>query len=202
MANTKTFNEAISSLKQKTKEKFIDINSGQLNKDCKGQPGTITTCCNAMMHNMLEGDEIIQTPSGKTGKGTRLTIRYFLHDLDTRKPIYEKKRGRPIGAKNPKTAQNILIRWLKEKGLKYEINKGNYYVNGEYGPWFIINNQNKDLSYGLLTIAKHYKNSINKFSIMTKNETLVRSWKRIPQEFKQDLNISLLFIDNNEIIEY
>lgn len=202
MVNTKTFNEAISSLKQKTKEKFIDINSGQLNKDCKGQPGTITTCCNAMLHNMLEEDEIIQMPSGKTGKGTRLTIRYYLHDLDTRKPIHEKKRGRPIGAKNTKTTQNILISWLEDKGLKYEIEKGNYNVAGEFGPWFIIDNRNNDLSYALHTIAKHYKHSTNKYSIMTKNETLVRSWKKISKAFKQDLNISLLFIDNNEIIEY
>lgn len=202
MANTESFNKEIDHRKKQAKGKYIDITSGELNKYCEGVPGTITTCCNAMIKSMLEGDEIIQKPTGKTGYGTRLIIRYFLHDLDTRRPIHNRKRGRPVGAKNTKTTQFNIESWLKDKDLSYEIIHGNFHVQGEFGPWIIYNNFSNDLSTALFQIARMYDTSINKYSLLTKKELVLKRWKKISEEFKKDLNLSLLYVEDDTITEY
>lgn len=130
------------------------------------------------------------------------SVNYPLYDLDTRRPIHNRKRGRPVGAKNTKTTQFNIESWLKDKDLSYEIIHGNFHVQGEFGPWIIYNNFSNDLSTALFQIARMYDTSINKYSLLTKKELVLKRWKKISEEFKKDLNLSLLYVEDDTITEY
>lgn len=74
----------------------IEINSKELHAEVSPNHATMPTCCQAIYKLMLEGDEILQRPKGSTGFGSHLTVRFQLHDLDTRTQMFPgKKRGRP-----------------------------------------------------------------------------------------------------------
>ena len=49
---------------------------------------TLITCCSAMRQCMLSGDEMIVAPTGKKNVSTKMKIRYYLNDLDSRESAY------------------------------------------------------------------------------------------------------------------
>lgn len=81
----------------------IVIRAKELHAKCRSKDApSLIQCCSAMKQSMLQGDEILLDKACKTGASTSLTIRYYLHDLDTRTPLYvPKKKGRPAKAKDP-----------------------------------------------------------------------------------------------------
>ncbi len=62
---------------------FIDVRSGDLHEDSGGKTGKdsrIVVCCGVMYSNLKcrYGDEILRLPSGESGLGMNLVIRYIL----------------------------------------------------------------------------------------------------------------------------
>ena len=115
----------------------IEINSKELHGEVSPHHATMPTCCQAIYKLMLDGDEILQRPKGSTGFGSHLTVRFQLHDLDTRTQMFPgKKRGRPAKSEEEKLAArrakmkrntedltNLIKSWLDEHGWTYEENK-------------------------------------------------------------------------------
>jgi hypothetical protein len=72
------FKDAISK-----KQPFLDVRSGDLHEDSGGKTGKdnrIVVCCGVMYSNLKcrYGDEILQLPTGESGLGMNLVIRYIL----------------------------------------------------------------------------------------------------------------------------
>ena len=100
------------------------VNAGETQLECTAKElmeklnegnATLITCCSAMRQCMLVEDEVLVSPSGKKNVSTKMKIRYYLHDLDSRESAYvPKKRGRKTGStlkrtsgmkRNPKTGK-------------------------------------------------------------------------------------------------
>ena len=76
----------------KNNKEFIEVNSKALHALVSPQHATMPTCCQAIYKLMLQGDEILQRPKGNTGFGSHLTVRFYLHDMDTRERMFPIKK--------------------------------------------------------------------------------------------------------------
>jgi len=193
----------------------MEINSKELHAEVSPCHATMPTCCQAIYKLMLEGDEILQRPKGSTGFGSHLTVRFQLHDLDTRPQMFPgKKRGRPakseeekLAAKKAKMKRNtedltkLIKSWLDEHGWVYEESKGFLEaVNGDK-KW-IINIQGirrgrkQTLPVKMSEVIKHM-NDINAHYSMAFNDSLTyrRQWNEIPDTVKERLNMSVILAD-------
>lgn len=200
----------------------IEINSKELHAEVSPCHATMPTCCQAIYKLMLEGDEILQRPKGSTGFGSHLTVRFQLHDLDTRAQLYPgKKRGRPAKSEEEKLAArkakmkrntedltNLIKSWLDEHGWTYEENKGFLEATCGDKRW-VINVQGikrgrkQTLPVKMSEVIKHI-NDVNARYSMAFNDSLTyrRQWNEIPEAVKERLNMSVILADKKgNIIE-
>lgn len=200
----------------------IEINSKELHAEVSPKHATMPTCCQAIYKLLLDGDEILQRPKGSTGFGSHLTVRFYLHDLETRQQLYpSKKRGRPakseeekLAARKAKMKRNtedltkLIKSWLDEHGWTYEENKG--FLEAENGDkkW-IINVQGikrgrkQTLPVKLSEVIKHINDVNARYSIAFNDSlTYRRQWNEIPETVKERLNMSVILADKKgNIIE-
>lgn len=200
----------------------IEINSKELHAEVSPKHATMPTCCQAIYKLMLEGDEIVQRPKGSTGYGSHLTVRFQLHDLDTRAQLYpSKKRGRPakseeekLAARKAKMKRNtedlskLVKSWLDEHGWTYEENKGFLEASNGDKKW-VINIQGikrgrkQTLPVKLSEVIKHINDVNARYSIAFNDSlTYRRQWNEIPETVKERLNMSVILADKKgNIIE-
>ncbi len=193
----------------------IEINSKMLHAEVSPCHATMPTCCQAMYKLMLEGDKILQRPKGSTGYGSHLTVRFQLHDLDTRAQMYpSKKRGRPAkseaekqAARKAKMKRNtddltkLIEAWLSEHGWTYAESKGMLEATLGDKKW-IINIQGikrgrkQTLPVKLGEIIRHINDANTHYS-MAFNDSITyrRQWNEIPETVKERLNMSVILAD-------
>lgn len=196
------------------KQTEIVIRAGDLHRQInKGTP-TLVTCCMAMKKLMLEEDSFVENPENKSGASANLTIRYLVHDVEQRKPMFtNKQRGRKKGCKLEKkeekksSIQESLEHWLQELQLPYEIKHQLVVVNGAFGAWNIRiasarGRRSFILDEVVFSLLKYADESTNKYSVcMNASKENRKDWERISPVLKQKMNITALFIKDNEIIE-
>ena len=132
---------------------YLECSAKELMGKLNEGNATLITCCSAMRQCMLSGDEMIVAPTGKKNVSTKMKIRYYLNDLETRESAYvPKKRGRKTGStlkktpglkRNPKTGKmeakfnkaymtQSLQNWLDKKKLTYEELEDAYLVTDSH----------------------------------------------------------------------
>lgn len=148
------YKNKIQELKKGAHEKgelYLEISSKELHEIMSPKHATMPTCCQAMYNLMLQGDEIIEKPKGKSGYGSHLTIRYQVKELINRKPLFPpKKRGRPIKdlvskqkagvkKKNWKTEDlpHMIQSWLVKDGWEYSVRENIIFAHKNKKYWII-----------------------------------------------------------------
>jgi len=193
----------------------IEMNSKELHAEVSPNHATMPTCCQAIYKLMLEGDEILQRPKGSTGFGSHLTVRFQLHDMETRAQMFPgKKRGRPAKSDEEKLAArkakmkrntedltNLIKSWLNEHGWSYEESKGQLEAFNGDKKW-VINVQGikrgrkQTLPVKLGDLIKHIDDVNTHYSIAFNDSlTYRRQWNEIPTTVKERLNMSVILAD-------
>ena len=200
---------------QKEGKEYLEINSKQLHAEVSPEHATMPTCCQAIYKLMLQGDEIIQRPKGTTGFGSHLTVRYFLHDLNSRERMFpDKKRGRPakseeekLAARKAKMKRNtedlakLIKQWLQDHGWQYEEKRDVIEAYQEQEKWIInvqgIKRGRKQTLPVKLSEALKIIEDTNTHYSMAFNDSLSyrRQWSEIPKAVKNSLNMSVILAD-------
>lgn len=182
---------------------YIDIDVKELNRSVSGESGTLTTGCLAMYGCMLEGDAYLERPKGKTGYGSRLTIRYYLHDLEHRIPCNRKKRGRPAGESvKQRKLHEALTNWLLEQDMTYERTRTGYRGIHEGHAAVLVDIRNKTAEQALMVIAENCKQEIETLYVYSFDRKLVSRLARLPDPFRRKIALKLLWIsDLYKVIE-
>ncbi len=215
------------------------VNAGKTQLECTAKElmeklnegnATLITCCSAMRQCMLVEDEVLVSPSGKKNVSTKMKIRYYLHDLDSRESAYvPKKRGRKTGStlkrtsgmkRNPKTGKieakfnysfmtEALAGWLERQNLSYEIRENDVLVDTQQGQWLIqidYEKRGKKQTFNskMYSLIKVMDPSIEKYSILMESKiSSKQEWKLLSDYMKKKLNITLLFINHQgKVKEY
>ena len=217
----KSLNEGHSYLEISAKELMEQLNEGN---------ATLITCCSAMRQCMLENDEILVEPTGKKNVSTKMKVRYYTEDMDTRQSIYvPKKRGRKPGVmvsktagmrRNPKTGKmevkfnqeymtQTLSQWLDRKKLSYTVDGDFFTVALPEGNWLIdvdYEKRGKKQTFNskMYSLIKMMDPKITKYSILMESKiSSKQEWKQLNDYVKQQLHLSLLFINQQgKIKEY
>ena len=201
---------------------YIEITSKDIHNDLSKEILTMPTCCQAMYQKLLKEDQILQLPKGRTGYGSRLTVRYYLHDLDKREVMMEKKqRGRPKKyeteedrpsyQKNWKTEKliDLLSAWVLEQGCNIqEKEEDKIYATYQNGDKWILQiygvrrgrkstlvHKINNIFYNLEEEKAHYS------LVLNDTDTYRKQWEEIPQIIKQKLNISIIVAGKDGSIE-
>ena len=201
---------------------YIEVTSKYLHNDMSKESLTIPTCCQAMYQKLLKGDQILQLPKGRTGYGSRLTVRYYLHDLDKREVMMEKKqRGRPKKyeteedrpsyQRNWKTEKliDLLSKWVIEQGCSIqEKEEDKIFATQQNGDKWILQvygvrrgrkstlvHKINNIFYGLEEENAHYSLVLNDMEVYRKQ------WEEIPQLIKDKLSISIIVAGKDGSIE-
>lgn len=101
-AKVQDYKDLITTLKyesQSNNDSYLDCTAKELMGKIGSGNETLITCCSAMRQMMLAGDEILIEPKGKKGVSTKMTIRYYINDLDRASAYMPKKRGRKAKVK-------------------------------------------------------------------------------------------------------
>lgn len=209
MTKTVDYVTAIEQAKNEAKMKektYIDMIAGELHKEVNdGKYPTLPSCCAAMKKCMLENDEILVDPKTKSGFSNKLTIRYYVNDLQSRKQLFpDKQRGRKKGTSVPKnnklkSQKQIIEDWLNEYHLGY-IFDGKYNsftVFGENGLWLIQTHYEKSFDEDFMSMLYQKTDEIEKCSIFTdvKKDTL-QKWKLLSKTTREKLNFTLITLGN------
>ncbi len=201
---------------------YLDINSKDLHAEVSPHHATMPTCCQAIYKLLLEGDAILQSPKGSTGFGSRLTVRYHLHDMETRNRMFpNKKRGRPAKSEEEKLAArkakmkrntedlcNLIKSWLFEHGWEYIENKDYIEAHNGKDRWLINvqgikRGRKQTLPVKLSEVIKKMDDSSTHYSIAFNDSiSYRRQWNEIPSSVKERLNMSVILADKKgNIIE-
>lgn len=214
----KDYCDAIEDMKkeaQKEGKTFIEVNSKELHAKVSPEHATMPTCCQAIYKYMLEGDEILRKPKGRTGLGSRLTVRYYIEGLEKRNRMFpSKKRGRPAKSeeeklaakiarkkKNTKELRELVKKWLEKHGWETTEDEDFIVASNENRHW-VINVQGvkrgkiETLPEQLIELLKHMDDASVHYSIAF-NDSIVyrRQWNEIPRTVKNSLNMSVILAD-------
>lgn len=74
-------------------DSYLECSAKELMGKLNEGNATLITCCSAMRQCMLSGDEMIVAPTGKKNVSTKMKIRYYLNDLDSRESAYIPKNA-------------------------------------------------------------------------------------------------------------
>lgn len=191
----------------------LTISAKELHQEVSPDQLTVPTCCQAMYKSMLEGDAYVSMPKGHTGYGSRLSIKYYLHDLDSRERMHkDKKRGRPrksIEEKEKKLNKHLstedihscLGTWLNEQGWDVKESDGNQIIaiNGDK-TWVIhVHGLRRGRKQPLHTKINHVlkeEKENAQYSVALNDSDLYRKqWNDVPKMMKERLNLSMLLAD-------
>ena len=209
---------------------YLEISAKELMEQLNEGNATLITCCSAMRQCMLENDEILVEPTGKKNVSTKMKVRYYTDDLENRKSVYvPKKRGRKPGMavskssgmrRNPKTGKlevkfnreymvEMLTQWLERKKMTYIQQEDYFTVKLPEGNWLIdidYEKRGKKQTFNskMYSLIKMMEPQTAKYSILMESKiSSKQEWKQLNDYVKKQLNISLLFINQQgKIKEY
>lgn len=207
---------------QNQHQEYLEVTSKNIHEKLSPMHATMPTCCQALYKVMLAGDQIMQRPKGNTGFGSHLSVRFYLHDLDTRERMFpNKKRGRPAKSPEEKLAakkakmkrntedlSNLIKAWLSEHGWEYIEQKEIIEAHCKNEKW-IINVQGikrgrkQPLPVKLSEVIKQIEDTSTHYSLAFNDSlTYRRQWNEIPNVVKKSLNMSVILADKKgNIIE-
>lgn len=220
----KTYITALEEKKQeavKRNEEFIDVSSKEVHAEISPNHATMPTCCQAMYKLLLEGDEIIRKPKGQTGFGSRLVVRYYLHNMNERGQMFPaKKRGRPAKSEEEKrmsrllktnrTTQdlvNVINAWLNERGWETTIHENKIEAVQNGHKWIIdVHGSKRGRKQPLPVKLNAILNEINDddahYSVAFNDSSQYRKqWSEVPRVVKTRLNVSVLLADKSGKIQ-
>ena len=201
---------------------YLDITSKNLHGDLSKEQLTVPTCCQAMYQKLLKGDQILQLPKGKTGFGSHLTVRYYLHDLDTREVMMERKqRGRPRKydteterpsfRKSWKTENliEILSEWVEDQEATIDkTDEDMIYATKKDGTKWIIEvhgakrGRKSTLIHKFNHLFTEYEEDNIHYSLVLNDmESYRRQWEAIPNKVKNKLNLSIIVAGKKGLLE-
>ena len=197
--------------------KYIDVSSRDLHSIISPEHATMPTCCQAIYKLMLEGDEILDSPRGQTGFGSRLLVRYYVNELESRESKFpSKKRGRPMKTEEEKKKsrmmkinrstddlKELITLWLEERGWNVESNQSYLRAVKDSKLW-IINVQGskrgrkQNLPVKINHILAEMIGEEAQYSIAFNDSVNYRKqWNEYPKVLKDKLNFSVLLADKN-----
>lgn len=210
-------------------KEYLDCIAKDLMNQLNEGNATLITCCSAMRQCMLEDDKMLIAPAGKKNVSTKMKVRYFLNDLDTRPVAYvPKPRGRKVGSTSKKNLglKKIPIAkmdtkfnhefmtkkmegWLKDRKFTYTTGDDQFLVEGTDGKWLIAIDYEKrgkkqTFNSKMYTLIKAMDPKITKYSIIMESKiSSKQEWKQLNDFMKEKLNITLFFINRQgKIKEY
>jgi len=99
-------------------KKYIDVSSRDIHSVISKETSTMPTCCQAIYKLMLTGDEILESPRGHTGFGSRLLVRYYVDQLEGKSKLFpDKKRGRPAKSEEERSKNLSLNKQYSDSDL-------------------------------------------------------------------------------------
>ncbi|MBQ7890060.1 MAG: AT hook domain-containing protein [Erysipelotrichaceae bacterium] len=197
--------------------KYIDISSRDLHSIISPNHATMPTCCQAIYKLMLEGDEILDSPRGQTGFGSRLLVRYYVDQLEDRASYFpSKKRGRPLKTEEEKRKarmlktnrstddlKELIMLWLNERGWTVTSESNNLRAIKDDQLW-IINVQGSQrgrkqtLPVKINSILNDIVDEDAYYSVAFNDSASYRKqWNDVPKVLKTKLKVSVLFADKN-----
>jgi len=201
---------------------YIEITSKDLHSIISTQHNTMATCCQAMYKRLLKGDQILQLPKGKTGFGARLTIRYYLHELDNRELMIERKqRGRPkkydddserpnsnINWKTEKLME-ILSEWVQKQGCNIQQQEEDIIcaIKEDGTKWILrVHGIRRGRKSTLVHKINHLFGELEEdnacYSLVVNDDGSHRKqWEEIPMKIKEKLNLSIIVAGRNGTME-
>lgn len=194
-------------------ETYFEISSKALHEEMSKECATMPTCCQAIYKSMLEGDEILKSPKGKTGFGSHLVVRFYVDNLE-RAPYFEaKRRGRPPKSEVEKNKIKYRFRkggnelpcliknWLEEKG--WVTVEHNRYIEAskEERRWYIdiyqtTRGRKMPLPNKLTEVIQKMDDKDATYSVALVDSPIYRKqWNELPEVAKERLKISVLLAD-------
>lgn len=85
------YSDRLNDMKQEAHDKmwlYIDVNAKDLMDECEPGAKNLTSVCKAMLDQMLEGDTFEVEPKVKTRIAGKLTVRYYVDNLDPSRRKY------------------------------------------------------------------------------------------------------------------
>ena len=208
--------QKIAELKKECRERneeSFEISSKDLHAIMSKEHATMPTCCQAMYKCMLEGDEILRSPKGKTGFGSHLVVRFYVNE-EGRAPYFEaKRRGRPPKSeieqnkiryrfrKGGNELPSLIKEWLEEKG--WETIEHNRYIEAkkQERKWFIdiyqtTRGRKVPLPSKLTDMIKKMDDNDAYYSVALVDSPIYRKqWNEIPSVAKERLQVSVILAD-------
>lgn len=194
-------------------KEYIELSSKALHAEMSQEFATMPTCCQAIYKCMLQGDEILRSPKGKTGFGSHLDVRMYVNE-EGREPYFEpKRRGRPPKSEVEKMRIKYRFRkggnelpllikeWLEEKGWQTE--EHNKYIEAcrDNQRWIIdiyqaTRGRKMPLPNKLTDIIKKMEDADAYYSVALVDSPIYRKqWNEIPTAAKERLQVSVLLAD-------
>lgn len=198
-------------------KQYIEISSRDLHHIISPEHATMPTCCQAIYKLMLEGDEILDSPRGQTGFGSRLKVRYYVDHLENRKNLFPaKKRGRPMKTEEEKKRarmlkinrttddlKELITLWLNERGWKVESQNSFLRAIKDDQLWIIsVQGSQRGRKQKLPVKINHILSEMigeEALYSIAFNDSLSyrRQWNEYPKVLKDKLNFSVLLADKN-----
>lgn len=196
-------------------ETYFEVSSKELHEIMSPNFATMPTCCQAMYKSMLEGDEILRSPKGKTGFGSHLQVRFYVNE-EGRQPYFEaKRRGRPPKSeieqnkiryrfrKGGNELPSLIKEWLEEKG--WETIEHNRYIEAkkQERKWLIdiyqtTRGRKVPLPSKLTEMIKKMDDGDAYYSVALVDSPIYRKqWDEIPSVAKERLQVSVILADRS-----
>lgn len=212
----KDYIEAIKKCKEQGRnegKEYIEISSKELHGELSKEFATMPTCCQALYKCMLQGDEILQSPKGKTGFGSHLRIRFYLNE-EGREPYFEaKRRGRPPKENGKEEAKyhfkkggdelpSLINEWLEERG--WQTSKHSRYIEASKSEkkWYIdiyqtTRGRKMPLSSKISDVIKKMEDDEALYSVALVDSPIYRKqWEELPSGAKKRLQVSVILADH------
>jgi len=204
-------------------KKYIDVSSRDIHSVISKETSTMPTCCQAIYKLMLTGDEILESPRGHTGFGSRLLVRYYVDQLEGKSKLFpDKKRGRPAKSEEERSKnlslnkqysdsdlKSIITLWLNERGWDVKDDKDYLKATKDNLLWIVSiqgsrRGRRAPLPERLNTILSDIADEASYYSIAFNDLSDYRKqWSEVPKIMKTKLKVSLLFADKKgKVFQY
>lgn len=191
---------------------YIELTSKELHAKLSPYHATMPTCCQAIYKSMKQGDEILQSPKGKTGFGSHLKVKLYVDE--SREPYFEtKRRGRPPKSevernkiqyrfrKGGNELPSLIKEWLQEKG--WNTVEHNRYIEAskDMQKWYIdiyqaTRGRKMPLPNKITEMLKKMEDANAQYSVALVDSPIYRKqWNEIPAAAKERLQVSVILAD-------
>ena len=67
---------------------YIELNAKELLDELEPNVKNLSTCCKALLDQLLEGDKLLEAPKTKNHCGEALSVRYYVDNLSPQRKKY------------------------------------------------------------------------------------------------------------------